>query len=88
MALQKMRIDSSSLKTNLLKELRGRMPVTEVSRRIGCGCPAWYKWENGYQFPTLPFIWRIEELISHIQGRAVSYREIWPHIDPSLEGLD
>ena len=85
---QKKRLDSAASHKNRIEEFRGRMPVQEASARVGTLYGTWYKWERGDSFPTLPFIWRLEELFSGLAGTDVSYRDIWPGIDPTLSNLD
>ena len=87
MAVQRKRVDTMASKKNRLEEFRGRMPVKEASTRIGVDFPTWYKWERGGAFPTLPYVWRIEELLSSLNERPISYREIWAEADPAFEGL-
>ena len=84
---QKKRLDTVSIRTNNMERYRGPMPVTECSARIGVDFSSWYKWERGDAFPTLPYIWRIEGLFSDLNHAPVSYRDIWPGADPSLEDL-
>lgn len=87
MAHQKKRLDSVTSRKNRMEELRGLMPVRETAARMGVDFPQWYKWERGDTFPTIPYLWKIEDLLSSIQGRPITYRDIWPGADPSLAGL-
>ena len=87
MAVQRKRVDTMASKKNRLEEFRGRMPVKEAAARIGVDFPTWYKWERGGAFPTLPYVWRIEELLSSLNDRPIGYREIWAEADPAFEGL-
>lgn len=84
---QKKRVDTVTTRSNLLEQFRRGTPVAEVALRIGCGYSAWYKWERGDSFPTLPYVWRIELFFSAREGRPVTYREIWPSADPAIDDL-
>ena len=84
---QKKRVDSVTSRSNLLEQFRDGTSVPELAKRIGCEPSSWYKWERGDSFPTLPFIWRIENLFSARIGRPISFREIWPEANPSLDDL-
>jgi len=88
MSHQMKRLDTATSRTNLLEQLRGRKPVMECSARVGCKMGIWYRWERGDSFPSLPYISRIEDLLTEVNGRAVSYREIWPGLGTAIEGLE
>ena len=88
MSQQRKKLNSATGRGNKLEEFRGAMPVNECAARVGCLYGLWYKWERGDSFPTLPYIPRIEDLMTSLVGRPVSYREIWPGVDPSLDGLE
>jgi transcriptional regulator with XRE-family HTH domain len=88
MSVQRKRIDASASKANSLAELRRKMPVKECAARLGVDFPTWYKWERGGAFPSLPYIWRIEDLLSKLNDRPITYREIWAEADPAFEGLE
>jgi len=88
MAIVRKRLDSIAIRRNSIEIFRGRMPVEEAAARVGCRPSAWYKWERGDSFPVIPYVWRIEELFTDINAKPVSYREIWPQLNPSLKGLE
>lgn len=81
------RLDTVTPRLNQLANLRGRMPVLEAASRCGVTISGWYRWERGDCFPAAPYLWRIEELLSKINGRTITYRDIYPHLDPALDEL-
>jgi len=87
MGHQQKRLDTVTSRNNRLEELRNRMPVLECSARVGCKYAIWYRWERGDSFPSLPYIPRIEALLSDVARKQISYKDIWPSIDPSIEDL-
>ncbi len=85
---RKFRLDKISNRKNAMEEMRGEMPVSEACARVGADYSMWYKWERGNSFPTLPYVWRIEIMFSEFLNTPISYRDIWPGLDPSLNDLE
>ena len=69
-------------KDNSLREIRGASTLKQVCDSIGVDESTWNRWEAGSSFPSVPYIFRIEELTGK------SYREIWAKACVKDDGMD
>ena len=68
-------------KKNSLAEFRGISTTQQMADAVGVDKATWSRWETGASFPSVPYIFRIEELTGK------SYRDIWAKACLKLDGL-